>query len=140
MSPNHPLPTPSMHEPQIGLPHFMRGLVSIPDQPQLIRELRLLERRTARSGKHSVDQGQAGSDDYANVLFGALYLAAGKREQHIPMAAPFVVSRPYNFPGSDRDMHDPAIGRGFHSGGESAMERLARGARPGNGYDWLSDL
>jgi hypothetical protein len=96
MSPNHPLPTPSMHEPQIGLPHFMRGLVSIPDQPQLIRELRLLERRTARSGKHSVDQGQAGSDDYANVLFGALYLAAGKREQHIPMAAPFVVSRPYN--------------------------------------------
>jgi hypothetical protein len=28
-----------------GLPHFMRGLVSIPDQPQLIREFRLLERR-----------------------------------------------------------------------------------------------
>ena len=33
-----------------GLPHFMRGLVSIPDQPQLIRELRLLERGTERQG------------------------------------------------------------------------------------------
>ena len=79
-------------------------------------------KRTARSRKDSVDHGQAGSDDFANVLFGALYLAAGKREQHIPMAAPFVVSRPYNFPGSDGDMHNPAIGRG-----ESAMDRAVRG-------------
>jgi hypothetical protein len=41
-----------------GLPHFMRGLVSIPEQPVLIRELRLLERRVARSGRDSVDHGQ----------------------------------------------------------------------------------
>jgi hypothetical protein len=116
-----------------GLPHFMRGLVSLPDQPQLIRELRLLERRTARSGRDSVHHGQSGSDDYANVLFGALYLAAGKREQHIPMAAPFVASRARNFPGSDGDVHNPAIGRGVYSGGESAMERFAceREARQG---------
>ncbi|MEI9899645.1 MAG: hypothetical protein WDN31_05285 [Hyphomicrobium sp.] len=40
----------------------------MPDLPQLIRELRLLERRTHRSGKDTVDHGSGGSDDYANVL------------------------------------------------------------------------
>jgi len=54
---------------------FARGLVSIPDQPPLLRELRLLERRTARSGKDSVDHGVGGSDDHANALFGAMYVA-----------------------------------------------------------------
>jgi hypothetical protein len=59
-----------------GLPHFTRGIVSIPNLPPLLRELRLLERRTARSGKDTVDHGVGGSDDYANALFGALHLAA----------------------------------------------------------------
>jgi hypothetical protein len=57
-----------------GLPAFSRGAISIPNHPLLIRELRLLERRTARSGKDSVDHGPSGSDDHANVLFGAMYL------------------------------------------------------------------
>lgn len=61
-----------------GLPLFARGLVSIPDQPILIRELRLLERRTTRSGRDSVDHGSAGSDDYANALFGMLYQLSAK--------------------------------------------------------------
>ena len=56
-----------------GLPFFTRGLVSIPDHQALIRELRLLERRTARSGKDSVDHGLSGSDDLA-ALFGCLFL------------------------------------------------------------------
>jgi hypothetical protein len=59
-----------------GLPLFTRGIVSIADQAPLIRELRLLERRTARSGRDSVDHGKGGSDDFANALFGALHLAA----------------------------------------------------------------
>ena len=59
-----------------GLPHFVRGVVSIADQAPLIRELRLLERRTARSGKDTVDHGKNGTDDYANALFGALHLAS----------------------------------------------------------------
>jgi hypothetical protein len=59
-----------------GLPLFTRGIVSIADQAPLIRELRLLERRTARSGRDVVDHGRNGHDDYANALFGALYLAA----------------------------------------------------------------
>jgi hypothetical protein len=62
-----------------GLPHFMRGVVSMPELPILVRELRLLERRTHRSGKDSVDHGRNGSDDHANVLFGALWLAVGKK-------------------------------------------------------------
>ncbi len=54
------------------VPMFMRGAVSIPDHPQLIKELRLLERRTSRSGKDAVDHPQNGSDDYSNALAGAL--------------------------------------------------------------------
>jgi hypothetical protein len=61
-----------------GLPLFARGLVSIPDKPILLRELRLLERRTARSSKDSVNHGVGGSDDYANSLFGAMNLAIGR--------------------------------------------------------------
>jgi hypothetical protein len=59
-----------------GQVSFARGLVSVPDHAQLLRELRLLERRTARSGKDSVDHGVGGSDDHANALFGAMYVAA----------------------------------------------------------------
>jgi hypothetical protein len=58
------------------LPVFNRGAVSIPDHPTLLRELRGLERRTHRSGRDTVDHGTRGSDDFANALAGAIYLAA----------------------------------------------------------------
>jgi hypothetical protein len=63
-----------------GLAPFNRGLVSIPNIPRLVRELRLLERRVHRSGRDSVDHGVGGSDDFANVLFGAAYVAVGRRD------------------------------------------------------------
>jgi hypothetical protein len=63
-----------------ALPHFMRGAVALPDLPPLIRELRLLERRTHRSGKDSVDHGTGGTDDYANALAGAMWLAMRPQE------------------------------------------------------------
>ena len=53
------------------LPLFARGLISLPDHGQLLKELRLLERQTHRSGKDSVDHGRYGSDDYANAVCGA---------------------------------------------------------------------
>jgi hypothetical protein len=53
------------------LPLFTRGLITIPDHARLTRELRLLERRTHRSGKDSVDHGRNGSDDYPNAVCGA---------------------------------------------------------------------
>jgi hypothetical protein len=56
-----------------GLPLWARGLVRIPDHPALTRELRLLERRTTRSGKDSVDHGAGGADDHANSLFATLH-------------------------------------------------------------------
>jgi hypothetical protein len=58
-----------------SLPTFNRGSVSIPDHPTLLKELRGLERRVHRSGRDSVDHGSRGSDDYANALAGAMYVA-----------------------------------------------------------------
>jgi hypothetical protein len=58
------------------LPTFTRGLVSLPDHPRLLRELRLLERHTHRSGRDTVDHGRHGSDDYVNAVCGALRLMA----------------------------------------------------------------
>jgi hypothetical protein len=55
------------------LPLFTQGLVSLPDHPHLLRELRLLERRTHRSGRDTVDHGRSGSDDYANSVCGVLH-------------------------------------------------------------------
>ena len=52
-----------------ALPLFMRSAVRIPDHhPRLMRELRLLERRTSRAGRDLVDHGRGGSDDHANAL------------------------------------------------------------------------
>lgn len=58
-----------------GLPIFVRHMVRLPDHPRLLRELRLLERRTHAGGKDSVDHGRTGSDDLANSLFGAIWCA-----------------------------------------------------------------
>ena len=65
-----------------GLPAFTRRTVSLPDHPKLLRELRLLERRTHIGGKDSVDHGRTGSDDHANAVFGVLQVAQ-KRKQGI---------------------------------------------------------
>ena len=62
-----------------GLPTFARGLVSIPDHAPLLRELRLLERRVARSGRDAVDHPVGGSDDNSNVVFGAMWLLTSDR-------------------------------------------------------------
>jgi hypothetical protein len=74
-----------------GLQQFTRGNVSIPESASLVRELRLLERRVARSGKDQVDHPTGGSDDHANVLFGALWLV-GKPAPSIPIVAPILLS------------------------------------------------
>jgi hypothetical protein len=49
---------------------FARGAISLPDHPILLRELRLLERRTHRSGRDTVDHGWRGHDDHANAVLG----------------------------------------------------------------------
>jgi hypothetical protein len=58
-----------------GLSRFTRGQIRIPNHAALLRELRLLERRTARSGRDTVDHpAHGGHDDHCNVVFGAMWL------------------------------------------------------------------
>jgi hypothetical protein len=54
------------------VPQFTRGLVRLPDHARLLRELRLLERRTHRGGKDVVDHAKGGRDDHANAVCGVL--------------------------------------------------------------------
>jgi hypothetical protein len=46
--------------------------VRLPDHARLLRKLRLLERRTHRGGKDSVDHPRGGHDDHANAVCGVL--------------------------------------------------------------------
>ena len=55
-----------------ALPLFTRGMVSMPNHNVLLRELRLLERHTHRSGKDTVDHGAHGHDDYCASVCGLL--------------------------------------------------------------------
>jgi hypothetical protein len=55
---------------------FTRGAIALPNHAQLLRELRLLERRTHRSGRDSVDHGPRGNDDHANAALGCAVFAA----------------------------------------------------------------
>jgi len=59
-----------------SLPLFTRAAIRIPDHAPLLRELRLLERRTHKGGRDVVDHPRAGSDDCSNALCGAAVLAA----------------------------------------------------------------
>jgi hypothetical protein len=65
-----------------ALPLFMRGAISIPDHARLVRELRLLERRSSRIGKDVVDHGRSGSDDHANALCGMLQAMTTKQSSY----------------------------------------------------------
>lgn len=55
-----------------ALPLFTRGLVSLPDHPALLRELRLLERIPGRIGKDQVCHPRNCHDDLANACCGCL--------------------------------------------------------------------
>jgi hypothetical protein len=60
---------------QEAVPLFTREEISIPDHPQLLRELRLLERRTSRAGKDCITHPPGGHDDFANSLAGCARIA-----------------------------------------------------------------
>ncbi len=59
------------------LPALMSGQVELLDNQRLVNQLVGLERRTARSGKDSVDHGPGAHDDVANAAAGALVRALG---------------------------------------------------------------
>jgi hypothetical protein len=58
------------------LPLLTSGLVDLVDNPRLIAQIVGLERRTARSGKDSIDHAPGGHDDLANVVAGVSALFA----------------------------------------------------------------
>jgi hypothetical protein len=73
-----------------SMPTWTRGLARIPDHARLVRELRLLERRTHRSGKDTIEHPKNGRDDYANVACGVINLLTPTRPARAP-APPNVV-------------------------------------------------
>jgi Terminase large subunit, T4likevirus-type, N-terminal len=109
------------------LPLINSRRVNLLDNNRMIGQFVGLERKTGRSGRDSIDHSPASHDDLCNAVAGAIVSAATVGGQYLPMCAPFVASIPRNFPSSGGDVHNPAIGRGIYSGGESAMERFARG-------------
>jgi len=104
-----------------SLPLFTRGLISIPDHPRLLRELRLLERRTHRSGKDSVDHGRSGHDDLANVVCACAACSATDDRDRFYAEMSWVTRDPGDPPASRRsdviDMsrrnmwHHPSVAR-----------------------------
>jgi hypothetical protein len=60
------------------LPLFQRGLVNLPEQPDLLRELKLLERKQSRSGRDQIDHPRGSTDDFANAACGVLHLLMSK--------------------------------------------------------------
>ena len=61
-----------------ALPMFATKAVRLLDNRRLLAELRQLERRTAASGKDTVDHPPRAHDDYANAACGALWLCAAR--------------------------------------------------------------
>ncbi len=59
------------------LPMMMSGTVQLLDNSRLVGQLVSLDRRTARSGKDSVDHAAGSHDDVANAAAGALVEALG---------------------------------------------------------------
>jgi hypothetical protein len=58
------------------LPLINSGKASLLDDKRLVSQLVGLERRTARSGKDSIDHAPGGHDDVANAVAGAIEMAA----------------------------------------------------------------
>ena len=75
------------------LPALNSGRVDLLDHQRLVAQLGSLERRTARSGRDSIDHGPGGHDDIANAAAGALGLALARpvtklRSQDFILGAP----------------------------------------------------
>src|SRR5262249_47740398 len=77
---------------------------------RLVRELRLLERRTHRSGKDTVEHPRNGHDDYANVVCGVFHLLTPPAfEQPVAIVSPIVAGTPRHVPGGSSFMSDAVV-------------------------------
>jgi hypothetical protein len=96
------------------VPLFTRGLVGLPDHAKLVRELRLLERHTHRSGKDSVEHPRNGRDDHANAVCGVLRELSTVAWDAVPIVAPVVVF------GQQRAVPGGVLGQGVVAAAPSA--------------------
>ena len=101
------------------LPVLNSGRLDLLDNPRMVNQFVGLERRTARSGKDSVDHSpNAGShDDVSNSVAGVISLAALPK-QAIPIVAPYIWTKSSLSPacgGSNQDEYFPSFDmpRGF---------------------------
>jgi hypothetical protein len=111
------------------LPLFARGLLRLPDHAKLLRELRLLERHTHRSGRDTVDHPKGGRDDCANAMCGVAWQlsanssawmsSANMRRVIAEIALRPPYRRPMNTPERRRAMAEAMIG-------ERRLAQLAR--------------
>jgi hypothetical protein len=62
------------------LPMLNAGRITLPKSDRLVNQLCGLERRTARSGKDSIDHAPSSKDDIANAVAGAADLAGGRKD------------------------------------------------------------
>jgi hypothetical protein len=83
-----------------SLPLLNSGKVELLDHPRLISQLCGLERRTARSGKDSIDHAPGSHDDLINAALGALLLASRAAARMI--LSPAALQKLASMPGRDR--------------------------------------
>ena len=69
------------------LPAINSQLVDLLDSDRLVGQLTQLERRTARSGKDSIDHAPGQHDDLANAAAGAICLALSETRNQVMLAA-----------------------------------------------------
>lgn len=103
-------------------PLFAQGRVSLLDHPQLIRELKTLERRPRAGGKTLVDHPHGGHDDYANSL--ALAVLGGVASAREAKPQIFVVDL-YGPPRGP----PPAVGTGVRASSPARPEPLPHRTR-----------
>jgi hypothetical protein len=73
------------------MPLLQTGTVELPPDEKTLTQLTMLERRTGRNGKDSIDYGPQGHDDRANVVAGAARLARRGARTYPPIRITFAM-------------------------------------------------
>ena len=81
------------------LPLLNSGKIALLDHPRLIAQLCGLERRTARSGKDSIDHAPGGHDDIANAVAGALVRVEASRRAPKLVMSSLPMNQPTDYSG-----------------------------------------
>src|SRR5207249_4595397 len=81
--------------------------VQLLDHPRLISQLLGLERRTARSGKDSIDHAPNAHDDLVNAVAGVLVAVSESLTEEPELVAPIAIPKGPDSPGYFRESFWP---------------------------------